>query len=45
MQGHSKGIHFFIFNLKTLRFSNCLGPNGTKSQTFGPTKDGNSVSW
>ena len=34
--------YFFIFNLKTLRLSNCLSSNGTKSQIFGPKKDSDS---
>ena len=45
LQGHSKGIHFFIFNLKTPRLSSCLNSNGTKSQIFGPRKDSDSVQW
>ena len=44
-KGHLKGIHFFIFSLKTSRLSYCLGSNGTKSQIFGPRKDRFSVPW
>ena len=43
LQGHSKGIHFFIFNLKTSRLSSCLSSSGSKSRIFGPRKDSNSV--
>ena len=44
LQGHSKGIHFFIFNLNTSRLSSCLSSNGTKFQ-FRPRKDCDSVPW
>ena len=40
---NSKGIHFFILNLKTSRLSNFLSSNDTKSQIFGLRKDSDSV--
>ena len=42
-KGIQKGIHFFIFNLKTSKLSNRLSSNGPKSQIFGPRKDSDLV--
>ena len=45
LQRHSKEIHFFIFNLKKSRLSNCLSSNGTKPQIFGSRKNSDLVPW
>ena len=40
---NSKGIHFFILNLKTSTLCNCLISNGTKCHNFGPKNGSDSV--
>ena len=43
LHGHSKGAHFFIFNLKESSLSYYLNSAGTKSHIFGPKNDNDSV--